>query len=202
MKCITQLLLLYLITTKEMNKRVITTGIKKEEPTTTMDKKSNLVIGTWNKGGKWDTKLNVKVPEIENLLKSQRIDILAIQEANWKQDMDEKLVKIPGYEIVADKGRKNKKRKNSRTVAYIRDDIHFEIQENKMREDTPEIWLRISEPGKRKTDLIIYYREFKKWGSKEERRLSSVRRLFYFDSFDVGFNFDILSFLRALCPLN
>ena len=128
---------------------------------------NKIVIGTWNKGGKWDCKLSKKIGEIENLLKSQKIDILGVQEANWTQDMDEATVRIPGYEIIPDKGRSSKKRKNSRTVVYIRDDIHYEILTNKMREEVPEVWLRISEPGKRKTDLVVFYREYKQWRNKE-----------------------------------
>ena len=130
-----------------------------------MGEKDTLIIGTWNKGGKWNSKLNSKLPEIENILKTQKIDILAIQEANWTSTTDEQTVHIKGYEIIADKGRNNKKRRNSRTIIYIKDNLHYEILNNKMRENTPEIWIRISEPGKRKTDLITFYREYKQWNN-------------------------------------
>ena len=41
------------------------------EQKTTMGEKDILIIGTWNKGGKWNSKLNSKLPEIENILKTQ-----------------------------------------------------------------------------------------------------------------------------------
>ena len=69
---------------------------------------------------KWDCKLSKKIGEIENLLKSQKIDILGVQEANWTQDMDEATVRIPGYEIIPDKGRSSKKRKNlNKRMLYL-----------------------------------------------------------------------------------
>ena len=154
----------------------LTSEKRDREQKTTMGEKDTLIIGTWNKGGKWNSKLNSKLPEIENILKTQKIDILAIQEANWTSTTDEQTVHIKGYEIIADKGRNNKKRRNSRTIIYIKDNLHYEILHNKMRENTPEIWIRISEPGKRKTDLITFYREYKQWNGIQETKKDQEER--------------------------
>ena len=161
-----QILILYILVVHLLLHKI--RGETKKQKMDTKNKKDILVIGTWNKGGKWNSKLNTKIPEIENLLYNQKLDILAIQEANWTADMNEQTVHIKGYDIIGDLGRGNKKRKNSRTVIYIRDDIHYEILKNKMRTEYPEIWIRISEPGKRKTDLVTFYREYKQWNNKEK----------------------------------
>ena len=42
-------------------------GETKKQKMDTKNKKDILVIGTWNKGGKWNSKLNTKIPEISRI---------------------------------------------------------------------------------------------------------------------------------------
>ena len=101
-------------------------------------------------------------------LKIGKIHCLGIAEANLRAGADLKEVHIPGYRLVWDGGRENKEKSNSRVVAYIQEDLSFEVVKTKMQGDlTPELWLRLGHKGTRRTLLGFIYREHSPWGLQQ-----------------------------------
>ena len=97
------------------------------------------------------------------MIKREDFDILGVLEANFKGQNDKVDVEIEGYTIVWDNGREDNQRKNSRTVAYIRNGIHFKLRNDLMPSDSPEIWLELGENREKKLLTGILYREFRPW---------------------------------------
>ena len=75
---------------------------------------------------------------------------------------------IPGYSLVWDGGRDNKPKSNSRVVAYIRDNLSYEVLKTKMEGDLmPELWIRLGHEGTRRTLIGFIYREHSPWGVQQ-----------------------------------
>ena len=87
-------------------------------------KSRNLRIGVWNKGGA-NQELKKKINEITIMLHSQKLDCLGITEANLRNEADVQEVTIPGYKLVWDFGMNNNIKKNSRVVAYIKEEQNY-----------------------------------------------------------------------------
>ena len=74
-------------------------------------------------------------------------------------------VSIEGYKIVCDKGMKHQVKQNSRVVAFIKEELSYEIVEGHMVGDMmPEIWIRLGHRGTKRTLVGFIYREHKPWG--------------------------------------
>ena len=89
-------------------------------------KTRDLRIGTWNKGGA-NQDLRKKINEITILLHQHKLDCLGVTEANLKKEANLEEVNIPGYTIFSDMGIKNKIKKNSRVVAYVKDELSYKV---------------------------------------------------------------------------
>ena len=122
-------------------------------------------VACWNKGGALQP-LKDKVNEIENLIKTNNFGVFGVTEANFFREDDIKDVEISGYSFFWDKGRENAIRKNSRCCLYVRNDLNCKIREDLMKDTTPEIWMEIGEPRKRRSLLCVYYREFSEWNQR------------------------------------
>ena len=86
--------------------------------------------------------LGRKKNQIELQLTNRNIHCLGVTEANLKAGENIEEVEIPGYTLVWDGGRDNKVKGNSRVVAYVREDLSFEIVKSKMEGDLlPELWI-------------------------------------------------------------
>ena len=86
-------------------------------------------VGCWNKGGALQP-MKEKLIEIELLIKSNNFGVFEVLEANFFEDADPNEVKIEGFSLVWDKGRKNKRRRNARTALYIREDLSYKVRDN------------------------------------------------------------------------
>ena len=96
------------------------------------------------------------------------IHCLGITEANLRTGAELEEVNIPGYNLAWDGGRENKVKENSRVVAYIREDLSYEVVKTKMQGDLmPELWIRLGHKGTRKTLVGFIYREHSPWGLKQ-----------------------------------
>ena len=136
-------------------------------------------IGTWNKGGATQD-LWKKINEIEIILKEKNFDCLGVTEANLKRNAIVEKVSIEGYKMISDMGIKHQVKKNSRVVAYIKEELSYDIVEGYMGEDMmPEIWIRLGHKGTKRTLVGFIYREHKPWGlgeasiSSQEQRFKS-----------------------------
>ena len=57
---------------------------------------------------------------------------------------------------------------NSRIVAYIREDLSFEVVKTMMKDDLmPELWIKLGHKGTRRTLVGFIYREHSPWGVQE-----------------------------------
>ena len=135
-----------------------------------------LKIGTWNKGGATQD-LWKKINEIEIILKEQNFDCLGITEANLKTNAVMEKVSIEGYTSICDSGIKHQVKQNSRVVAFVKEELSYEVVNRYMGEDMmPEIWIRLGHKGTKRTLVGFIYREHKPWrlgdasiGSQEQR---------------------------------
>ena len=101
-------------------------------------------------------------------LLSGNIHCLGITEANLRAGAELEEVNIPGYSLVWDRGRENKVKANSRVVAYIREDLSYEVVKNKMEGDLmAELWIRLGHKGTRRTLIGFIYREHSPWGVQQ-----------------------------------
>ena len=85
-----------------------------------------LKIGTWNKGGA-NQDLCKKINEIEMILLDKSLDCLGITEANLKKDAIMQKVEIQGYKMICDAGVENRLKKNSRVVAFVKEELSYEV---------------------------------------------------------------------------
>ena len=70
--------------------------------------------------------------------------------------------------MVCDTGQGNRVKKNSRVVAFIKEELSYEVVKKNMEGDLmPEIWLRLGHKGKRRMLLGFVYREHKPWNSND-----------------------------------
>ena len=101
-------------------------------------------------------------------LLSGNIRCLGITEANLRAGAELEEVNILGYSLVWDRGRENKVKANSRVVAYIREDLSYDVVKNKMEGDImPELWIRLGHKGTRRTLIGFIYREHSPWGIQQ-----------------------------------
>ena len=134
-------------------------------------------IGTWNKGGA-NQELKKKINEITIMLHSQKLDCLGITEANLRKEANLQEVTIPGYKLVCDMGIENSLKKNSRVVAYIKEELSYQVVKNFMGKDLmPEIWLKLGNSGTKRTLVGFLYREHKPWKSNDESVRGQEERL-------------------------
>ena len=136
-----------------------------------------LKIGTWNKGGA-NQDLCKKINEIEMILLDKSLDCLGITEANLKKDAIMQKVEIQGYKMICDAGVENRLKKNSRVVAFVKEELSYEVVTNNMKGDLmPEIWLRLGHQGTRRTLVGFVYREHKPWKSHDASIKGQENRL-------------------------
>ena len=96
------------------------------------------------------------------------IHCLGISEANLRTGASLEEVHITGYNLVWDAGRDDKVKANSRVVAYIREDLSFEVVKHMMRGSLmPELWIKLGHKGTRRTLVGFIYREHSPWGVQE-----------------------------------
>ena len=87
-------------------------------------------------------------------------------------------VNIPGYKLVCDSGIENNLKKNSRVVAYIKEELSYQVMKNYMGGDLmPELWLRLGHSGTRGTLIGFVYREHKPWKSQDDSIKGQEERL-------------------------
>ena len=103
------------------------------------------------------------------MLHSHNLDCLGVTEANLRKEADLQEVSIPGYRLVCDQGIENSEKKNSRVVAYVKEELSYQVMKNHMSGDLmPEIWLKLGHSGTRRTLVGFVYREHKPWKSKDD----------------------------------
>ena len=101
-------------------------------------------------------------------LHNKNIHCLGITEANLRVGAVMEEVNITGYNLAWDGGRDNKVKANSRIVAYIREDLSFEVVKTMMKDDLmPELWIKLGHKGTRRTLVGFIYREHSPWGVQE-----------------------------------
>ena len=101
-------------------------------------------------------------------LHNRNIHCLGITEANLRVGAVMEEVNITGYNLAWDGGRDNKVKANSRVVAYIREDLSFEVVKTMMKDDLmPELWIKLGHKGTRRTLVGFIYREHSPWGVQE-----------------------------------
>ena len=136
-----------------------------------------LKIGTWNKGGATQD-LWKKINKIEIILKEKRFDCLGITEANLKKTAIMEKLSIEGYKMVCDKGIEHHAKQNSRVVAFVKEELSYDIVEGFMGGDMmPEIWIRLGHKGTKRTLVGFIYREHKPWGLGDASIGSQEKRL-------------------------
>ena len=112
------------------------------------------------------------------MLHSHNLDCLGVTEANLRKEADLQDVSIPGYKLVCDLGIKNNVKQNSRVVAYVKEELSYQVMENYMGGDLmPEIWLKLGHKGTKRTLIGFVYREHKPWKSKDESVKGQEERL-------------------------
>ena len=112
------------------------------------------------------------------MLHSQKLDCLGITEANLRKEAYLQEVTIPGYKLVCDMGIENSLKKNSRVVAYIKEELSYQVVKNFMGGDLmPEIWLKLGNSGTKRTLVGFVYREHKPWKSNDESVRGQEERL-------------------------
>ena len=94
---------------------------------------------------------------------------MGVTEANLHKNANLEDVIIPGYNLVHDLGIENKIKKNSRVVAYIKEELSYEIVRKYMGGDLmPEIWLKLGHTGTRRTLVCFVCREHKPGKSRDD----------------------------------
>ena len=102
------------------------------------------------------------------ILLDKSLDCLGITEANLKKDAIMQKVEIQGYKIICDAGVENRLKKNSRVVAFVKEELSYEVVKKNMEGDLmPEIWLRLGHRGTKRTLVGFIYREHKPWKSDD-----------------------------------
>ena len=87
-------------------------------------------------------------------------------------------VSIEGYKMVCDKGIQHQVKQNSRVVAFVKEELSFDIVEKYMEGNLmPEIWIRLGHRGTKITLVGFIYREHKPWGQGEPSIGSQEQRL-------------------------
>ena len=103
------------------------------------------------------------------MLQSHGLDCLGVTEANIRKEADLQDVKIAGYNLVCDLGIENSVKKNSRVVAYVKEELSYQVMKSYMGGDLmPEIWLKLGHKGTKRTLVGFVYREHKPWKSKDD----------------------------------
>ena len=75
-------------------------------------------------------------------------------------------------------GIENSLKKNSRVVAYAKEELSYQVMKVYMGGDLmPEIWLKLGHSGTRRTIVGFVYREHKPWKSKDESIRGQEERL-------------------------
>ena len=65
-------------------------------------------------------------------------------EANLRKEANMQEVNIPGYKLVCDSGIENNLKKNSRVMAYIKEELSYRVMKNYMGGDLmPELWVKL-----------------------------------------------------------
>ena len=115
--------------------------------------------------------LRWKLNNIETHLRDNDIDVLGISEATIKGSDDLKDMRIKGYKLEVDRGRKEVGREMARVAVYIKEGVQYEVVKkyNKGTVILPEVWLRLGTVGKGNTILVgTVYREHQPWTTKKQ----------------------------------
>ena len=103
---------------------------------------------------------------------------MGITEANLKKEANLEEVGIPGYNLVCDMGIENKIKKNSRVVAYVKEELSYEVVKKYMGGDLmPEVWLKLGHAGTKRSLVGFVYREHKPWKSRDDSVRGQEERL-------------------------
>ena len=67
--------------------------------------------------------------------------------------------------MICDSGRKHHVKQNSRVVAFVKEELSYDVVDSYMGGDMmPEIWIRLGHKGTKRTLVGFIYREHKPWG--------------------------------------
>ena len=116
-----------------------------------------LKIIEWNMGSKhWIRKQS----EIQNVVDTQRPDIIFITEANIFSEDPNYSLKIDNYNLELPLTLSNNKLKYARIAVLLKQDLNYELLPQHMEGDISSIWLKIHRKGKKKLIVGGLYREF------------------------------------------
>ena len=119
-----------------------------------------------------------KINEIEMILHDTNLDCLGVAEANLKTNAVMEKASIPGYKMISNKGREHRIKQNSRVVAFVKDELSYELVEKYMGNDLmPEIWIKLGHRGTKRTMIGFVYREHKPWKLGDATARSHENRL-------------------------
>ena len=119
-----------------------------------------------------------KINEIEIMLNDRDLDCLGVTEENIKTNAVMEKVIIPGYKMISDKGMEHRIKQNSRVVAFVKDELSYELVEKYMGDDLmPEVWIKLGHRGTKRTLIGFVYREHKPWKLGDATGRSQKNRL-------------------------
>ena len=119
-----------------------------------------------------------KINEIKIMLHENNIDCLGVTEANLKTNAVMEKVVIHGYKMICDKGMQHHVKQNSRMVAFVKEELSYELVEKYMKDNLmPEIWVKLGHRGTKQTLIGFVYREHKPWKLGDATVKSQENRL-------------------------
>merc|ERR1712066_52780 len=113
---------------------------------------------------------NSKETEIQNLIENQKLDILVLQETEWRNDSG--IFQIEGYKTILPKQAKDQT--IIRAMMLIKEDIEFKTREDLMTTEIPSIWIEIQVDPKQKILVNGIYRE---WNNLREEDSNSIPKM-------------------------
>ena len=131
-------------------------------------------IGSWNiKRG-----LVTKENEIKLLLKTEKFDILFLNETDTKQILSKKDYQIEGFETIIAKSPKNSTL--IRIICLVKIELmeRTSCNEDLMSPEFPSIWLEIKDPYGKKLIIGGFYREWAQNGLSTEKEQEKRMEMF------------------------
>ena len=112
----------------------------------------------WNGGSAY---LENKLDKLESLIAEEQPLVLAVSEANWRQETDVISVNLENYTCLALKAIRNENIRMSRVVVYVRKDVKYKRRFDLENDVDAMLWLELSYKNGRKLLVGTIYREFK-----------------------------------------
>ena len=118
---------------------------------------------THNEEGLQVTSLNIcsgfnrKIPEIQNLIDTEKMDLLFLQETEIRDIDPEEPPQFNNYITVCPK--KDTKNK-TRIILLIKEDLKMKVRDDLMCKEISSIWVELLSPNQSKTLVGSLYREF------------------------------------------